>query len=1089
MLTTRAAHTLLTAATSSTGLLALARALGFPDPPHRLSHRTLRQLAFTTRADTLQLTRITRGNDSAILLVEHADPTRWRETLRTISAHLDRLTDPRRWLILIHTTHDGPLALACWLSSTRGPRLAVLATAPTQVLDSDAQTVAALAAAWHPDPTLTCLRWHDLLGRHAIGARFFRALDTHVATIAAAWPHRVEPADGRTLALIHIARLLFLKFLETKGWLDGDRAFLARHTESTLADGGRLWHRLIAPLTFGTLNTPRRHRAPAARAFGQIPFLNGGLFACSPLERRTRQPSISDDLLAPLILDTLARYRFTAREDTASWSEAAIDPDLLGRTFEALMDEGQRRGSGTFYTPAPLVDTLVSDALRYALPSAVVPHLKPNSGHAPADRHHPPAAASAAASNLDPDHAHQLLIALDSFRTLDPACGSGSLLVATLERLAALRQSLGDPRPISAIRRHVLTTSIFGVDIAPMAVWLCELRLWLSIVIDDETTDPTSIAPLPNLDHHIRLGDALSTDAFDGTPLTESRRITALREQYATSSGARKRIAARRIEALERRSARTITHATIATLQQERADLLLVARQVTLFGTRHGLSATQRRRLASIRTLLRQARRTLRRLEDGGAVDFDFRSHFGDAASTGGFDLVIGNPPWVRSHHLDAITRTQLRTRFATVTRAATAGQAFGVQTDIAIPFTQRGLELTRPDGVLAFLLPAKLWRSVAAGALRQHLLNEATPLNIRDHSIAAGGFSAAVYPSSIVLQHTPPNSGNRQMHEQAAKPTVECHTHDANGTPHDFVITTDALPVGTHPGAPWRIIPDTVRAAADALSKAGGRWTDTILPTPSLGIKTGCNDAFLLTDADVTHHLRPWTRPVLRGDHVRPWHTPDSTTAIVIPCDTDGQTLRHLPPTLARHFAPFQRTLLARTDLRPREPWWSLFRTDLLATAGWRVVWADIGRTLRATVLPPHARSVPLNTCYGVRLHDPVDAHALAALLNAPTTTAWLSLVAEPARGGYHRFLGWTVLALPIPDWNRTRERLAPLAARARRGEPLSTDALHQATLDAYDIQHADVAPLLEWSGTTLRHDREQRTQRGKDSHASHAS
>jgi hypothetical protein len=158
---------------------------------------------------------------------------------------------------------------------------------------------------------------------------------------------------------------------------------------------------------------------------------------------------------------------------------------------------------------------------------------------------------------------------------------------------------------------------------------------------------------------------------------------------------------------------------------------------------------------------------------------------------------------------------------------------------------------------------------------------------------------------------------------------------------------------------------------------------------------------------------------------------------------------------------------------LRPREPWWTLFRTDLLAPHGWRVVWPDIGRTLRATLLPPHAAPVPINSCYGVRLHDPIDALALLALLNAPTTTAWLSLIAEPARGGFHRFMGWTVLALPMPPWTATRELLAPLAARVRRGETVPVELLHRTALEAYGTSHAELAPLLEWTSTQLQQDR----------------
>ena len=1048
MLTTRAAHRLLANTDTTNGRLALARALGFTAPPHRLSPRPLAALGFTNPPSDLRVARITRDHSAALLLIENADAAHWRDTLRKVATHLDRLTDARRWLICIHCANNGPVAIATWLSAPRGPRLAVLTTTPDHILDSDAQTVAALAAAWHTDPTVTCLRWHDMLGRHAIGRRFFRALETHVTDIATAWPDHVHTDDRRTLALIHVARLLFLKFLETKGWLDDDRTFLSRHTESILDSHGNLWQQLLAPLTFGTLNTPKRRRATTARAFGEIPFLNGGLFACSAIERRSRRPPIRNELLAPLILDTLARFRFTAREDTRSWSEAAIDPDLLGRTFEALMEPAQRRGSGTFYTPANLVASLVDDALAHT-----IQHHR-DAARAALDGHH-----------VSPDDASAILNTLDSIRILDPACGSGSILVATLERLATLRAQLGDRRTIAELRRHVLTHSIFGVDIAPMAVWLCELRLWLSVVIDDDTPDPAHITPLPNLEHHIRIGDALGNDAFDQHTVIRSARITELRARYARSSGAKKQAAAARIETAERSSARQITAQAIVAMQRERSELLQLARARTLFGTRQGIAAAQRRRLATVRELIGQHRRTLRRLDDGGPVDFDFRSHFSDAASAGGFDLVIGNPPWVRSQHLDAATRTQLRTRFRAVTSHTTANTAFGVQTDIAIPFTQRGLELARPNGILAFLLPAKLWRSVAAGALRHHLLQHATPLHLRDHSANAGGFSAAVYPSAITLQRRIQYCGDPHM----LTSNVECHTTDARGAPHQFTVDVAALPATTRPGAPWRIVPDDVRHAADIIAHAGMPWTDTLLPAPSLGIKTGCNDAFLLGDADVPHALRPWTRPVLRGDHVRAWHAPDSNTAIVIPCDAAGRALTRLTPPLARHFAPHERALTARTDLRPREPWWSIFRTDLLGSAGWRVVWADIGRSLRAMILPPHANAVPLNSCYGVRVHDPVDAHTLAALLNAPTTTAWLSLVAEPARGGYHRFLGWTVLALPMPDWQRAREILAPVAARARRGDAVSTETLHHATLDAYRITHRDVAPLLAWCGDDL--------------------
>jgi hypothetical protein len=167
------------------------------------------------------------------------------------------------------------------------------------------------------------------------------------------------------------------------------------------------------------------------------------------------------------------------------------------------------------------------------------------------------------------------------------------------------------------------------------------------------------------------------------------------------------------------------------------------------------------------------------------------------------------------------------------------------------------------------------------------------------------------------------------------------------------------------------------------------------------------------------------------------------------------------LPDHAAEWLEPWRRRLLARADAG-RAAWWAVFRTDGATALVPRVVWGDLGRTPRAAVLPPGSACIPLNSCYLARCPDPTDALALSALLNGPLAAAWLNSIAEPARGAWHRYLGWTVGLLPIPrDWHRVRTRLACLA---ERGERVTSAELWDAAVDSYGLTSAAVAPLAAW-------------------------
>jgi hypothetical protein len=308
-------------------------------------------------------------------------------------------------------------------------------------------------------------------------------------------------------------------------------------------------------------------------------------------------------------------------------------------------------------------------------------------------------------------------------------------------------------------------------------------------------------------------------------------------------------------------------------------------------------------------------------------------------------------------------------------------------------------------------------------------------------------------------------------------------------GTTQRWSMPSAALPLDESPGSPWLMIPPVVRAVFDALLDAGTPLAASRFGSPLLGVKCGCNDAFIVQpDGDAPSPAvvavrtrrgahpartglleRALVRPLLRGETLERWRSvaPERIIWPYAPRDASGDhPLAALPAHAAEWLIPWRPRLAARSDMRGSGPWWQLFRTESADATGPRVVWSDIGRTPRAAVLPAGDPTVALNTCYLVRAPSLADARALAALLNGPVAAAWLNVLAEPAHGGYRRYMGWTVSLLPVPaEWARGRELLAPLAERGEAGERVTPSALRAAALAAYGVPREAVEPLLAWA------------------------
>ncbi len=980
MLSRRDCGELLARADSIAALAAITRAVGFIGEPDPLDRRTRRELGISDdcRRAWIQRRPGAHGGTLRALLLDVPGDRPLRDRLTRIAQRLSARGSPLLWFLCGANRDARHVALAAIDLAAARPRVRALVTDCRRVTESDADTLAALTASASGDDVATYSRWLEVLGREAVTRRFYLAVARHVGLLAdqAQGGHALDSVR-QELALTFATRLLFLAFLEAKGWLDGNRSYLAERYSDNMLRGGRFHERVILPLFFGTLNTRPSRRAPAARALGNIPFLNGGLFARSTTEKLARL-RFPDDAIGGFLDDVLTRYRFTAREQSTDWSEAAIDPEMLGKAFESLMGATNRRGSGSYYTPQPLVAHVADSALQHALvrsasESSMVRSLL---------RGEP--------APISPDVA-TLRARIADLKILDPACGSGAFLVHSLERTAELLIALGDARPRDVLRRAVLANTIFGVDVNPTAVWLCELRLWLSCVIDSAESDGRGVMPLPNLDRNIRIGDALLGDGFEPglIPPASSAPLARLRVGYARATGRRKVVLARTLDREVRRHIIGVLRTELHALNARRHGLITASRGRDLFGGRRGTLPAEKEQLTADRVRARELRRRLRSLQVAPSLAFSFPTHFADVLDRGGFDVVLGNPPWVRPHNVDHAMRQALRNRYSVLRDAtwrrgaelAGARSGFGGQADLAAAFVERGIGLVRDGGTLALLVPTKFWKSLAGGGVRRCLQDKACVKAVEDWSDAPAVFDAAVYPSLIVAQRcaVQPNAIELTVHRRDLAVRWRLPAH--------------ALPFDDSAGSPWLLLPPDVRAAFERVVEYGVPLQQCGIGRVTLGVKTGCNAAFILSAGD--ERVEPsLMRPLLRGEDVVAWTCPSPKQRIIWTHGRNGQPLDRLPPSAQMHLNAHRYALEQRSDARGSK-WWSLFRTDAARNDLPRVVWADMTREPRAAVLREGDPTVPLNTCYVVRCSDYTDALTLAALLNSPLAAAWLGALA----------------------------------------------------------------------------------------------
>lgn len=975
-------ETLLPAIRSLHDLPRLVAALGHQPlwdqvPDHRGGHAPLTVVGRTGRMPWLGLESAAPEHDTLVL-------ARHRSRQGQVSLVLG--LDPSRHLLAMAIGFGGFPVLEVDLTRPTSQSLASLG----RLTNTNASGYLAFAA-----------RAADALAAETVGRRFFREFGATLDRMVAGIPGPMRSDDRRSLALLQLTRVLFLYFIQAKGWLGGRDRFLADEVDGCLRRGRRIHRDLLRPLFFGTLNRPIPARSRTAARFGPIPFLNGGLFEPHPLERRFRA-DIPNDLWRDAFDGLFERFQFTVAEGD---SLGGVAPDMLGRVFEGVMAPAVRRASGTFYTPASLVAAVLDEALVAWLVDKL-------------------ACSESVAEQRLHDSDPEARKVLARITILDPAVGSGAFLLGALSRLA------GDvpEETLAGRKREVLRRNLFGVDQSAAAVRLTELRLWLAVIADDPADRADLVDPLPNLDCLIRQGDSLTDPIAVSHQPSDSdsghiAELAALRRSVVISSGTEKRDLVRRLRTVELRVASESLAASERQARLEVAECLSQARGNDLFGTRRGLDRELRARLDELRHLIRSAREAHRRLSKAGELPwFHYQTHFADVFALGGFDVIVGNPPWLRSEEVPEQLRRRLTGRYRWW---RSTGPGYGNRPDLAVAFLERAFELSTNGGVVAMILPAKIM-SARYGATARHALASSTTLHVVADLTGDGRaeFEATVYPLVLIARKSMPPAGHK--------------VHTTLGGPHEH----DVRQAGLVGGAPW-ILRNDVRGLLGRLERDFPKLGDRFVC--HIGVKTGANHLFLNPPDDLEPEVLRWA---IRGRDLLAFRSRTSIR-LLWTHDPAGHPRMELPARCAAYLRPHHAELRARKDFTGGPPW-VVFRAKP-AVSRHRVVWSDLARQLRAAALTSgdDADRVPLNSCYVTSARSVTEAERLSAWLNCTWVRAVARLRAVPAASGFARYNGETIAALPLPDSVLSDSELTRLARAGRLRQDV------QVELDRLTAEH----------------------------------
>ncbi|MEM4242273.1 MAG: N-6 DNA methylase, partial [Candidatus Nitrosotenuis sp.] len=714
-----------------------------------------------------------------------------------------------------------------------------------------------------------------------------------------------------------LGQIVFLYFLQKKGWLgvepnkpwgSGSKHFLRELFNQKYSPYKNFFNDILEPLFYQALRSerPDDYYEPFKC---RIPFLNGGLFdPINDYDWENTNIYLPDDLFSNTnkteegdigdgILDVFDRYNFTVKEDEPLEKEVAVDPEMLGKVFENLLEVKDRKSKGTYYTPREIVHYMCQQSLISYLATELEGKISKEDietlvKYGETALEHESRVASEGRETERyafklPESIRQHAALIDeklaSIRVCDPAVGSGAFPVGMMSEIVRTRLALtpyigkSNERTPYRFKRECIENSLYGVDIDPGAVEIAKLRLWLSLVVDEEERE--KIKPLPNLDYKIVQGDSLLIVKKDLLNEALFDKLEELKTLYFNETSVSKK-------------------------QEYRKQIDELIGEIT-----------------------------------SGYKNFDFEVYFSEVFhEKKGFDVVIANPPYI-----------QLQKALDDNCKYADLYKNIGYKTfdrmgDIYCLFYEKGVNLLKPAGHLCYISSNK-WMRAGYGEKLRDFFTKYKPVLLID--LGPGVFENATVDTNILLLQ----KNNTEQHALAAL-TLQKQNGEVN---IDAQVKENAVVLEKLTKGAWFIGSSAEQKLKEKIERIGKplkEWDVKIY----YGIKTGLNEAFIITtekrneilancrDEAERRRTEAIIKPILRGRDIKryyyewaglwviviPWHFPLHEDATIQGAsDKAEKEFQKLYPAIYKHLLEFKGQLSKRNkdETGIRYEWYALQR------------------------------------------------------------------------------------------------------------------------------------------------------------------